>query len=153
MRKFEMLCLAVLFCSAPILFARDLSQDDLKLLQDPAGWQYITITDPDNGIQTKHTCFDGQPHPNVCSGILIFRSDSTFTQTVYVHGRSVRRHGRYQVDGEQVTFFDEFGTADGPYTIALNPDMKTLDLDSQAVHIELKLETAYRSRSKKTSRH
>jgi hypothetical protein len=47
-----------------------LSAHQPKMLQDPSGWEYIKIPDVDNGIQTEHTCFDGHPHPQQCSGTL-----------------------------------------------------------------------------------
>ena len=91
-----------------------ISQDQLKLLQDPGGWEYITVTDPDSGIQTTHTCFDGRPHPEECSGTLTFRPDGTFTKDIYIHHQRVQRHGNYELNGDQVAFYDELGTRDGP---------------------------------------
>jgi hypothetical protein len=145
MAKRALLFISISAFFALYLSARDaLSQDDLKMLQEPGGWEYITISDTDAGIQTQHTCFDGTPHPNECSGTLTLRSDNTFVQRVYIHHQSVARHGTYELDGDQLTFFDEFGTKDGPYTIALDSKKKLLTMDMPQVHIQLELEREYR---------
>jgi hypothetical protein len=117
----------------------DLNQDQLKLLQDPDGWEYIEIDDSDAGIQTQHTCFDGTPHPDVCSGTLTLSSGNTFVQEVNVHHQSVSRRGTYSLDGDQLAFFDEFGTRDGPYTVAIDPDKTSLSLRMPQVRMELLL--------------
>ncbi|MFL6351518.1 MAG: hypothetical protein ACJ74Z_06680 [Bryobacteraceae bacterium] len=106
----------------------DLNDDELKMLQDSGGWEYITVSDPDNGIQTKHTCFDGQPHPEECSGNLTLNPDNTFVQKVHIHGETVERHGRYELDGKEITLIDELGTRDGPYTLDVNVQAKQLIL-------------------------
>jgi hypothetical protein len=126
-----------------------LSDDELKMLQDSGGWEYITISDPDNGIQTKHTCFDGQPHPEECSGTLTLNPDNTFVQKVHIHGETVERHGQYELNGNQITLIDELGTRDGPYTLDIDVQSKQMTLQiSQAagvlVRIELKLEKEYK---------
>lgn len=128
--------------SAAIAFA--LSQDQLKLLHDPGGWEFITVSDPDSGIQTQHTCFDGSPHPDECSGTLTFRAGGTFAKDIYIHHQKVQRHGKYELQGDQLTFYDEFGTRDGPYTVAIDTSQKTMTLDMPQIHIGLELETAYR---------
>jgi hypothetical protein len=122
----------------------ELSQDDLKMLQDPGGWEYLTIADTDAGIETQHTCFDGRPHPDECSGTLTFNADKTFVQRVYIHHEDVARHGTYELDDDQLTFFDEFGTRDGPYTISLDSQKKQLTMDMPQVHVRLELEKEYR---------
>jgi len=124
------------------------TQDELKLLQDPGGWEYITVSDQDAGIQTEHVCFDGQPHPRECSGKLILRPDNTFTQQVTIHGKSVDRHGKYELNDEQIAFFDEFGTRDGPYTLQLSVDSKTLVLSMPQVRLELELESQYKEEAR-----
>jgi hypothetical protein len=130
---------------APALSARDsLSQDDLKLLLDPGGWEFITITDSDSGIQTQHTCFDGQPHPQECSGTLTLHPDNTFTQRVHIHGQTVARQGKYELDGSQISFFDEFGNRDGPYRLTLDAHAKRLTLEMPQVRDELVLEKEYK---------
>src|SRR3954462_10852757 len=117
------LSIALLWVAVARLVAHDdLSHDQLKMLKDPGGWEYVEIDDSDAGIQTQHTCFDGKPHPDVCSGTLTLSSGNTFVQKVTVHHQSVARHGTYEVDGDQLAFFDEFGTPDGPYTVAIDPD-------------------------------
>ncbi len=126
-----------------------LSEDDVNLLQDPGGWEYISLTDSDNGIQTTHTCFDGTPHPQQCSGTLSLTAGKTFVQNVQIHGKSVQRHGNYQLDGNQLSFFDELGTRDGPYTIELDSKAKSLVLKMAQVRIQLELEKEYRDHSKK----
>ena len=88
------------------LCAGDLSQDQMKMLQDPGGWQYITVSDSDSGIQTKHTCFDGQPHPDECSGTLTLRPDKTFAKDIYIHHQGVQRTGTYELKGDQLAFYD-----------------------------------------------
>jgi len=137
--------LAVLIGSA--CFAASLTTDELKLLQDSGGWQYVTINDADSGIQTKHTCFDGKPHPDDCSGKLFLHNDDTFIQSVHIHGQQVDRHGKYEItDGDQIAFYDEFGTRDGPYTLQLDAANKGLTLDMPQVHVELVLDREYRKR-------
>jgi hypothetical protein len=135
------------------LSARDtFTSDELKLLQDPSGWEYITISDADAGIQTKHTCFDGQPHPEECSGTLTLHPDNTFVQQVHIHGKTDARHGRYEIDGKQITFFDEFGTRDGPYEFTLDTQAKRLTLEMPQVRDELELEKEYRKQRSDSKR-
>lgn len=52
--------------------------------------------------------------------------DGTFAQAIRIHGKDVNRHGTYELDGDQITFADEFGTKDGPYQLTLNAEAKTL---------------------------
>lgn len=129
--------------------ASDLSDDESKMLQDPGGWEYITVSDPDDGIQTRHTCFDGQPHPDECSGTLTFNPDDTFAQKVHIHGGTVERHGQYALNGKEITLIDELGTRDGPYTLDINVSSKQMSMQiTQAVgvlvRIELELEKEYK---------
>lgn len=133
----------MLFLTAVLAFLT-LSNDDLKLLQDPGGWEYVTVSDQDAGIQTQHVCFDGQPHPDQCSGKLILRSDKTFVKQVTIHGQNVDRHGTYEIDDQAISFFDEFGTRDGPYSIELNAEKKWLILSMSQVRIELELTSQYK---------
>ncbi len=119
--------------------AAGLSGDRIKMLQDPGGWEYIKIEDSDAGIQTEHTCFDGTPHPDVCSGTLTLSAGNTFVQQVSVHHQTVSRHGTYTLDGNQLAFFDEFGTKDGPYTISIDPEKTSLSLRMPQVHMDLLL--------------
>src|SRR5579875_1808064 len=108
MPKFAVL-LIVALAALPFATGRDMPSSELKLLQDPGGWEYILIGDKDAGIQTQHTCFDGQPHPDECSGSLTLSPDGTFVQQTFVHHQRVARSGQYRLDGSQLTFFDEFG--------------------------------------------
>ena len=152
MRKIALICCAVLFGLAVFLSGRGmLSQDELKLLQDPGGWEYITISDADAGIQTQHTCFDGQPHPDECSGTLTLNPDNTFVQQVHIHGKTVARHGRYELGGAQIAFFDEFGTKDGPYRLALDTQAKRLVLEMPQVRDELELEKEYKKQRRQNA--
>jgi hypothetical protein len=127
-----------------------LSPDELKLFQDSGGWEYITVTDPDSGIQTTHTCFDGHPHPDQCSGTLAFSSNGTFVKNIYIHHQGVQRHGKYKLDGDQLAFFDELGTQDGPYTVAIDSSKKSMTLDMPQIHIALQLKSEYRKALKRS---
>jgi hypothetical protein len=138
-----------MYCAALLGFAlaasgRDLNQDELKLLQDPGGWEYITISDQDAGIQTQHTCFDGQAHPSECTGTLTLNPDNKFVQQVHIHGQTDARRGTYQLDGSEISFFDEFGTRDGPYRLTLDSHAKKLTLEMPQVKDELLLEKEYK---------
>lgn len=137
----------MLFVSALALIARGpLNDDQLKMLHDPGGWEYITVSDADDGIQTKHTCFDGRPHPEECSGELTFHTDDTFVQSVHIHGKTVQRHGNYELDGSEISLYDEFGTRDGPYTIDIDTDKKSMTMEMPQVRIELQLKRALAQR-------
>jgi hypothetical protein len=121
-----------------------LSKEDLDILQDPGGWEYVAVSDQDAGIQTQHVCFDGQAHPGQCSGRLTLNPAKTFLQQVTIHGQNVDRHGTFEIEDRQISFFDEFGTRDGPYSLQLNPDTKTLVLSMPQVRLELELESQYK---------
>lgn len=141
----SLICFLGLVALAVPISARDvLSDDERKMLEDPGGWEYITISDSDNGVQTKHTCFDGRPHPQECSGTLTLTPGKTFVQGVHIHGQTVQRHGTYQVDGKEIALFDEFGTKDGPYTLDINTQTKHLVLEMPQLRLELELESQYR---------
>lgn len=144
MWKRALLCCAAVAAIATYIRARELNQDELKMFQDPGGWEYITISDDHAGIQTQHTCFDGQPHPNECSGTLTLNPDNTFVQQVHIHGKTVARHGKYELDGTQIAFLDEFGTKDGPYQLTIDAQAKRLTLEMPQVRAELELEKEYR---------
>lgn len=107
------------------VFAWPQSQDDVNLLQDSGGWEYLSISDKDNGFPTQHVCFN-MHETGKCRGKLTFNADGTFNQSVTVHGSSLVRHGTYQLSGNQVTFVDEFGNKDGPYDWTINSDAKSL---------------------------
>jgi hypothetical protein len=142
---------AILFCvcaaatSAPYLngFA---SSDDLSLLQDPDGWEYVRIV-TNSGFPTEHPCFDGVPHTQ-CRGTLTLGSNGRFAKTIYINGQSDNRAGRYTVNGHELTFFDEYDTQDGPYKITLNREQKTLVLELGNERMDLMLEKEYRDRAK-----
>jgi hypothetical protein len=127
----------------------DLTSDELKMIQDSGGWEYLGVSDPDNGVQTKHTCFDGQPHPDECSGTLTLNPDNTFVQKIHIHGGTVERNGQYELDGNTITLIDELGTRDGPYTLDINLKSKQMNLQitqnsGVLVRIELELEKEYK---------
>ncbi len=144
-----LICSGVLLVFAAQIGARSLSDDDLKMLEDPGGWEYLSMSDSDDGVPTTHTCFDGTPHPEQCSGTLAFSASNTFVQNVHIHGQGVQRHGTYKLDGDQLAFFDELGTKDGPYTVELNAQTKSLVLKMAQVRIEMMLEKEYKSNRQK----
>ena len=113
--------------------------DNLALLQDSSGWEYISISDKDNGFETQHVCFDSH-ETGKCRGRLIFAPNNTFTQSVTVHAKSLTRQGTYQLAGDQVTFFDEFGNKDGPYSWTLNPDAKSMVIQTTQAGVLIKMD-------------
>ncbi len=105
----------LLFAFAAHISARsDLDADQLKMLVDSGGWQYIALSDVDGGIQTTHTCFDGQPHPDICSGTLTLSAFNV-------------QHGRIPALGYRI--------ADAAYT----PDLNDIPAESWPYleHLEL----------------
>ncbi len=136
--------LAALACVLAFAARNGLDDASLKMLQDPGGWEYISVDDSDSGIQTQHTCFDGRPHPQECSGTLMLAPDNTFVQNIHIHGQTVGRHGTYKLESEKIAFFDEYGAEDGPYSLDLNTQTKQLVLSMAQVHIQLELESQYR---------
>ena len=135
---------------ALLAYARqDLGRDQLALFQDASGWELLSITDANNGFETQHTCFD-KAETGQCRGNLTFRRDRTFLQSVTVGSKSLNRHGSYELAGNSITFLDEFGTKDGPYSLDLNLDAKTLKIETRqagvVVKMDLLLETEYRKR-------
>lgn len=127
----------------------ELSPQQIKLLQDPAGWDYSKMSD--TGIQTEHPCFDGGPPTDECSGRLTFGTDKKFAQSVTIHGQTVPRQGTYTLEGDQLTFVDELQTKDGPYTVVIDTQAKTLVLYTASVRIELTLhKTVQRRRRRDT---
>ena len=106
-----------------------LSDDDRKLLQDTGGWEYVSLSDE-------------------CSGTLTLSSSGRFTQVTKIRGQSVQRGGHYDLNGDQLAFFDEFEHRDGPYTLTLNKDDKTLKMTMAQVTVELMLTSEYKARLK-----
>ena len=123
------------------------------MLQDPGGWEYMTITDADNGFETQHVCFDPKT-PGQCSGNLLFRTDNTFKKSMKVHGAVFDRGGSYQVDGNNILFLDEFNNKDGPYAAQLNQVNKTLVLEmvQAGVHFRMELLQAKEFRRRQEER-
>ena len=140
------LILLVFACAAGA--ASSLSDDDRNLIQDAGGWEYISLSDSQNGFPTTHTCFDGKPHPEECSGKLVLSPANRFTQTTRIRGQSISRTGHYELKDDQLTFFDEFETKDGPYTLTLDRDAKTLKMAMPQVTVDLMLEKEYRAQMK-----
>ena len=140
-------CFTALLC-APLSAFEDLNADQTKLLTDSGGWEYTKLSD-NTGVPTQHVCFDGSPHPNECSGTLTLVDDGTFVQQVVISGTAVDRHGTWKLDGDQLAFFDEFGTQDGPYTVEIDAVKKTMVLSMPQIRMELTLESEYRKNKKK----
>ena len=130
----------------------DFAPDQLALLQDSGGWEYISMNDSQDGFPTQHVCFDGQPHPDQCSGKLTLTGSNAFVQEVAVHHQTVTRHGTYELNGNQLAFFDEFGTRDGPYTINIDSVGKFMTMDLPPTKVKLQLYKEYRKQLDK-SRH
>ena len=127
-----------------------IDRDQLKMFQDPAGWEYLKMTD--NGMRTEHDCFDGKLHPDTCSGRLTFLTDNTFHQEVRIQGQGVPRHGTYTLEDDQLALFDELGTRDGPYTIQIDTQTKSLVMDMPQVHMELVLRKSLRDKKRKDAK-
>lgn len=146
----------LLSCSLLISAGDGLPPDQMALLQDAGGWEYISMNDSQDGFPTQHTCFDGSPHPDTCSGTLTLTPDNRFAQTTYVHHQSVSRTGTYQLAGNQLAFFDEFGTRDGPYSIEIDSLNKMMTMNMPQIKVKLQLYKEYRkqldARQKKRNR-
>lgn len=142
--------IALRLVMAPLLLAASLSAfdklppDQLALLRDTGGWEYLSIDDSQDGFPTHHACFDGSPHPETCRGMLTLDPSKTFVQEVFIHSQSVSRHGTYELKGNQLAFFDEFGTRDGPYTIKIDPANKLMSMDMPQVKVRLQLYREYK---------
>ena len=83
--------LACIALTLPLSAFDDLNQDQIKLLQDPGGWEYTKLSDDTSGVPTNHTCFDGTPHPSTCSGTLTLDTENKFIQQVIIEGQAVAR--------------------------------------------------------------
>ncbi len=117
----------LLLANVGLCSADELTEEQLDLLHDSKGWEYTAVFDKDNGFPMQHQCFvEGQPNSDACRGTMILTSDGHFVQDVYIHGAEVQRHGTYELDDNQITLQDEFGTNDGPYTVEINPKAKTM---------------------------
>lgn len=126
-----------------------LNQDQVKLLKDGGGWEYTKLSDDSSGVPLQHTCFDGKPHPDECSGTLTLNDKDQFVQQVVIEGTAVARHGTYKLDDDQLAFFDEYGNRDGPYTVEIDAVKKTMVLSMPQIRMELTLESEYRRKKKK----
>ena len=142
--------LALLTVALPLSAFDDLNNDQITMLKDPGGWEYTKLSDDSSGFPTEHTCFDGSPHPSTCSGSLTLDEEKKFMQQVIIEGQTVSRHGTYDLQGDQLAFFDEFGNRDGPYTVEINAEQKTMVLHMPQIRMELTLEKEYRRKKKKS---
>ena len=136
------------------LFAQDaLNTDQLTMLCDPHGWEYTAVFDLNDGMQEQHACFVQGRVTDACRGTLTLSKDGKFVQNIYIHGQNVARHGTYDLDGNQITFQDELGTADGPYTVKIKSesDSMRVSMDRGGVLIgaDLKLVDGSRNKTKK----
>jgi hypothetical protein len=126
-----------------------LSPDELKLFQDPGGWEYQTITEANNGFKTEGTCFT-ETYTGRCRGNLFFREDGSFTQVLSGSGRSMHRGGRYELNGNQLTFWDEHDTKDGPYAVTLKPASNMLRIETTQAGVVLRMDLMLEREFKKT---
>lgn len=138
-------------CCLPIGADIDLGPDQLALLHDSGGWEYLSMNSQ-NGFPTQHPCFDGKPHPDTCSGTLTLSGDSSFVQQVSIHHQTVARHGTYELHGNQLTFSDEFGTQDGPYSISVDTQNKMLAMNMPQVNVKLQLRKEYQKQFENKSK-
>lgn len=141
-----------LLSSFGAMAATGLDADQVKMLKDPGGWQYIKLSDTALGVQTEHPCFDGQPHPEECSGTLTLSPSGAFVESLRIEGKAYERHGTYQLEGDQLTLLDELGTRDGPYRVSLDQQRKTMVFQMSpaggGVRCEFVLNREYRKRRK-----
>ncbi len=138
------LCGVLAGCPLAVSAGDDLGPDKVALLQDSGGWEYLSMDDGQNGFPTQHVCFDGSPHPDACSGTLTFTSSNRFVQKVFINHQSVARNGTYRLNGDQLAFFDEFGTRDGPYTVNIDLPNKSMNMDMPQIKVKLMLYKEYR---------
>jgi hypothetical protein len=141
MWRFRSLLLAAflgLFLGLPRPLHAELSEEQLSLLHDPGGWEFIAVFDKDNGVSMHHQCFaEGEPKPSECNGTLILKSDNTFSESIFMHGFTARRHGTYKLDDDQLTLFDEFGNSDGPYAVQIDPKQQTMRYSTEQAGVTL----------------
>lgn len=135
---------------APEKKLKALGGEQVTLLKDPQGWDYIRITD--NGLVIEHPCFDGKPHQDGCSARLRLSADNSFVQNVVLESDMVARHGTYTLEDNQLTFLDELGTRDGPYTVEVDLITNSLVLSAPQVRIELTLHKAPQNKKRKESK-
>lgn len=115
-----------------------LDDERLKMLHDAQGWEYVSIFDHDNGMPMQHQCFvEGAAGEGACRGTLIFSNNGNFQQSVTAHGKTLDRHGTYELDDDQLTFEDELGTKDGPYKVEINTDEKTMRFSMRQAGVEI----------------
>lgn len=130
-----------------------LSTDQLAMLHDPQGWEYMAVFDLNNGMQENHACFVQGAPSDACRGTLKLSKDGTFVQDIYIHGRAVVRHGTYELDGNAITLKDELGTADGPYTLDINPNTESMRMSMNSggvlIGADLKLVNSSKNKKKK----
>jgi hypothetical protein len=141
--------LFLLLLPCTVIFAA-LSSDDTNMLQDSGGWEYLSISDANNGFKTSHVCFDEEKGKGDCRGTIVFRKDGSFTQDISAEGKNLRRHGTYELTDDGIVFIDELATKDGPYTLAFDHANSVLTLETvQAgvtIRTKLQLEKEFRRR-------
>lgn len=131
-----------------------LTSDQIAMLHDPQGWEYMAVFDQNNGMQENHACFVQGAPSDACRGTMKFTKDGHFIQDIYIHGRAVVRHGTYEIDGSEITLKDELGTADGPYTLDIKPnaDSMRMSMNSGGVLIGADLKLVNSSKKKKPTK-
>jgi hypothetical protein len=127
-----------------------LTADETAMVQDPGGWEYLTITDANNGFDTQAVCF-AKEFTGECRGTLLFRTDNTFRQDISAHGRSMHRGGLYEINDDEITFWDEHDTQDGPYSISINSEEKTMHIEATHAGVATKMDLMLESEFKKIS--
>lgn len=130
-----------------------LPKEDQDLLQDSGGWEYLSISDVNNGFKTAHVCFDEQKGRGDCHGTIIFRPDGTFAQDITAEGKTLHRHGTYNLTDDGIVFADEFGTTDGPYSLSLDhtDSMLTLKTVQAGVTIQTRLQLERKFRKQRAT--
>jgi hypothetical protein len=71
---------------------------------------------------------------------------------VKIQGQSAPRHGTYTLENDQLALFDELGTRDGPYTVQIDTQTKTLVMDMPQIHMELILHKTLRDKKRKDAK-
>src|SRR3954464_10043506 len=95
--------LSLLLVPCAHVFA-SLSSDDTTLLQDSGGWEYLSISNVNNGFKTSHVCFDEQKGKGDCRGTIVFRKDLSFAQNISAEGKNLRRYGTYDLTDDGIVF-------------------------------------------------
>ena len=124
-----------------------LTAEQLKLLKDPYGWDYVKIVDDRQGI--NQTCSDTPQNGGQCYGRIVLGSDNKFVQTAVIRNKATPRRGTYKLENDQLTLVDEQGNEDGPYTIEVDTLTKTLAIYAPQLRTEFE---SHKARLDKTSK-